>query len=64
MEALKADITNSARNFYGGAYCVDENVADQWDALRSCGLKLGNANNIRLYFVHWLLQVVVESVVQ
>ena len=26
MEALRDDITESARNFYGGAYCVDESV--------------------------------------
>ena len=26
MESLKDDITKSARNFYGGAYCVDESA--------------------------------------
>ncbi|KAL3782120.1 hypothetical protein HJC23_005382 [Cyclotella cryptica] len=26
MESLKDDIMNSARNFYGGAYCVDESA--------------------------------------
>lgn len=68
MEALKADITNSARNFYGGAFCVDENVllADQWDEnvlnfQRSSSLKLGNP--YRLYFVHFSFYVTKSVVI-